>query len=121
MLLNEYAEGMQRFSPGEKTGDMAASLKFYSAAGAIDANHVFLLISSFPDPPKAEDGIALDLAGVRVVMLPAPNREDAANESGYTKRIARWEAWLRRRNANVCRLSLNGLTSGALLGCVYDH
>jgi hypothetical protein len=121
LLMNEYAEGMQRFSPGAKTGDMAASLKFYSAAGATDANHIFFVISSFPDPLKAEDGLALDLAGVRLVMLPAPNLGDAADESGYTKRIARWEAWLKRRNASVCRLSLNGLTSSSLLGCEYGH
>jgi hypothetical protein len=35
VLLSECAEGMQRFSPGSKNGDIGASLRFYASGGAL--------------------------------------------------------------------------------------
>ena len=121
VLLNECAEGMQRFSPGAKNGDIAASLRFYASAGALDAQHIFLIVSSFPGLPKPERDLSLDLTNVTVVMLPAPNREDASDESVYVNRVARWQRWLSQQHANVCRIPFNGLTTSPLLGCIHGH
>jgi len=121
LLLNECAEGMKRFSPGAKNGDLGASLNYYWSAGALDAQHVFLIASSFPDSPRAERDLALDLTGVRIVMLPAPNQADASDESAYLARVARWEKRLKQQHANVCRLPFNGVTTSSLLGCIYEQ
>jgi hypothetical protein len=121
VLLNECAEGMQRFSPGSKNGDIAASLRFYTSAGALDAQHVFLIVSSFPDLPKPDRDLSFDLSGVKVVMLPAPNREDASNETAYVNRVGLWQRRLSQQHANVCRIPFNGLTTSPLLGCVHGH
>ncbi len=120
-LLNECAAGMQRFSPGVMNSDIAAALRLYVSAGAMDAQHVVLIISSFPDPSGAERDLPMDLTGTRVVMLPAPNRGDAANESAYPRRVAAWEKWLIERRATVCRVPFNGLTPASLSNCMYGH
>ena len=112
---------MQGFSPGVKNSDIAAALAFYVSAGALDAQHVLLIISNFPDPPSTERDSPMDLSGTKIVMLPAPNRDDAANESAYAKRVAAWEKWLRERHGTVCRVPLNGLTPGSLSRCMYGH
>jgi hypothetical protein len=121
MLLNECAEGMKRFSPGAKNGDLGASLDYYWSAGSLDAQHVFLIASSFPDSPKAERNLPLDLSDVRIVMLPAPNQVDASDESAYLARVARWEKRLKQQHASVCRVPFNGVTMSSLLGCIYEH
>jgi hypothetical protein len=118
--LNECAEGMKRFSPGAKHGDMAASLSFYASAGALDKAHVVLIISSFSELPKDERGLPLDLTGVKVVMLPAPNLADASDETAYMTRVAQWEKWLRQLHARVCRIPYNGLTTSSLIGCIHE-
>ncbi len=120
-LINECAEGMQRFYPGAKNGDIAASLRVYASAGALEAKHVILIISSFPDLPKPERDLPADLSGAKVVMLPAPNREDASDESAYLKRVADWHQRLREQHANVCVIPFNGLTSSSLLECIHGH
>ena len=117
-LLNESAEGMQRFTPGAKLGDVAGSLSFYSSAGVLDADHVFLIVSSFPNLPKARRDLPLNLTGARIAMLPAPNRADASDEDAYLARLAQWELWLKQQHANVCRIPLNGLTSDSLIQCL---
>jgi len=119
--LNECAEGMQRFYPGAANADIAASISYYVSAGTLDAQHIFLIISSFPDLPQAVRDLAVDLTGVKVVMLPAPNREDASDESAYTNRVTQWQRWLDQRHAHVCRIPFNGLTNGSLLGCMDGH
>lgn len=118
-LLNESAEGMQRFSPGAKLGDVVASLSFYSSAGALDADHVFLIVSSFSNLPKVRRDLPLDLTGARIAMLPAPNRADASDEDGYLTRVNQWELWLKQQHANVCRIPLNGLTTDSLIQCLH--
>jgi hypothetical protein len=118
-LLNECAEGMQRFSPGVRLGDMAGSLSFYSSAGALDADHVLLMVSSFPNLPKGRRDLPLNLTGVRVAMLPAPNRTDASDEDAYLARVAQWELWLKQQHANVCRIPFNGLTTDSLIDCLH--
>ena len=118
-LLSECAEGMQRFSPGVRLGDLAGSLSFYSSAGVLDADHVFLIVSSFPNLPKDRRDLPLNLNGVRVAMLPAPNRADASDEDAYLARIAQWEAWLRHQHANVCRIPFNGVTTDSLIECLH--
>lgn len=120
-LLNECAEGMQRFSPGSKNGDITASLRFYASAGALDAQHIFLIVSSFPDLPRPEHNFSFDLNHVKVVMLPAPNSEDASDETAYVNRVGRWQRWLSEQHANVCRIPFNGLTTSPLLGCIHGH
>jgi hypothetical protein len=121
VLLSQFAESMERFSPGAKNGDIAAAISFYRSAGALDAQHIFLIISSFPDLPEGERGLELDLSGIKVVMLPAPNAEDASDEAAYANRVAHWQVWLNQRHANVCRIPLNGLTTTSLAGCIYGH
>ena len=118
-LLNESAEGMQRFSPGAKLGDLAGSLSFYSSAGALDADHVFLIVSSFPNLPKGRPDLPLNLNGVRVAMLPAPNRADASDENAYLARVAQWETWLKQQQAKVCRIPFNGVTTDSLMECLH--
>jgi hypothetical protein len=114
-------EGMQRFSPGSKNGDIAASLRFYASAGALNAQHIILIVSGFPDLPKPERDLSFDLNDVKVVMLPAPNRGDASDENAYVNRVARWQRWLSQQHANVCRIPFNGLTTNSLLGCAHGH
>lgn len=121
LLLTESAEGMQRFSPGARYGDIAGSLSLYSSAGALDADHIVLIISTFPDRPTGEQELPLNLSGVKVVMLPAPSRGDASDESAYLARVDRWERWLKERQANVCRIPFNGLTASSLIGCIHGH
>ncbi|HYY73012.1 MAG TPA: hypothetical protein VE778_05415 [Candidatus Bathyarchaeia archaeon] len=118
-LLNERAESMQRFSPGTKLGDLAGSLSFYSSAGGLDADHVLLIVSSFPNLPKDRRDLPLNLKGVRVAMLPAPNRADASDEDAYLARVAQWETWLKQKHANVCRIPFNGLTTDSLMECLH--
>src|SRR5207302_2099400 len=118
-LLNECAEGMQRFLPGARLGDVAGSLSFYTSAGALDADHVFLIVSSFPNLPKGRPDLPLNLTGVRVAMLPAPNRADASDEDAYLARVAQWETWLKQQHANVCRIPFNGLTTDSLIECLH--
>jgi hypothetical protein len=118
-LLNESAEGMQRFSPGAKLGDVVGSLSFYSSAGALDADHVVLIVSSFANLPKVRRDIPLNLTGARIAMLPAPNRADASDEDGYLARVNQWELWLKQQRANVCRIPLNGLTTDSLIQCLH--
>jgi len=122
LLLNEYASGMQRFSPGAKGADIAGALRFYASAGCVDSKHLFVLASSFAQRADAALDSQLDLNGVRVVMLPAPGQDDAVDEGEYLRRVASWEKWLRDHHANVCRLPLNELTSNSLVGCLnYEH
>lgn len=121
LLLNECASGMERFWPGARKADIGASIEYYAAAGAVDAKHIVLIISSFPDLPSGEREMAADLSGVRVVMLPAPNGEDAADESGYENRLAHWQERLSRQHANVRRIPFNGLTTTSLSRCIYGH
>ena len=118
-LLNERAEGMQRFSPGARVGDVAGSLSFYSSAGVLDADHVLLIVSSFPNLPRGRRDLPLNLNGVKVAMLPAPNRADASDEDAYLARIAQWETWLRQQHANVCRIPFNGVTTDSLIECLH--
>ena len=118
-LLNESAEGMQRFSPGAKLGDVVGSLSFYSSAGAVDADHVFLIVSSFANLPRVRRDLPLNLTGARIAMLPAPNRADASDEDGYLARVNQWELWLKQQHANVCRIPLNGLTTDSLIQCLH--
>jgi len=118
-LLNQCAEGMQRFSPGAKLGDMVGALSFYSSAGVLDADHVFLMVSSFPNLPKGRRDLPLNLKGVRVAMLPAPNRADASDEDAYLARLAQWETWLKQQHANVCRIPFNGVTTDSLIDCLH--
>jgi len=116
-LLNECAENMQRFAPGARVGDVVGSLSFYSSAGVLDADHVFLIVSSFPNLPSARRDLLLNLKGVRVAMLPAPNRADASDEDAYLARVAQWETWLKQQHANVCRIPFNGVTTDSLIEC----
>ena len=118
-LLNQCAEGMQRFSPGAKLGDLVGSLSFYSSAGVLDAEHVFLLVSSFANLPKGRRDLPLNLKGARVAMLPAPNRSDASDEDAYLARVAQWETWLKQQHANVCRIPFNGVTTDLLIDCLH--
>lgn len=118
-LLDECAEGMQRFSPGAKLGDVVDSLRFYSSAGALDADHVFLIVSSFPNLPKGRRDLPVNLQGARVAMLPAPNRADASDEDSYLARVAEWEAWLKQQHASVCRIPFNGVTPDSLIQCLH--
>ena len=118
-LLNECAENMQRFAPGARVGDVVGSLSFYSSAGVLDADHVFLIVSSFPNLPSARRDLLLNLKGVRVAMLPAPNRADASDEDAYLARVAQWETWLKQQHANVCRIPFNGLTTDSLIECLH--
>ena len=118
-LLSECAEGMQRFSPGAKTGDVVGSLSIYSSAGALDADHVLVIVSSFPNLPKDRPDLSLNLKGVRIAMLPAPNRSDASDEDAYLARVAQWETWLKQQHANVCRIPFNGLTTDSLMECLH--
>ena len=110
---------MQRFLPGARLGDVAGSLSFYTSAGALDADHVFLIVSSFPNLPKGRPDLPLNLTGVRVAMLPAPNRADASDEDAYLARVAQWETWLKQQHANVCRIPFNGLTTDSLIECLH--
>src|SRR5438132_1096642 len=73
-LLNQCAEGMQRFSPGAKLGDMVGALSFYSSAGVLDSDHVFLMFSRFLYLSKLRIDLPLILKGVRVVTLTASHR-----------------------------------------------
>ena len=118
-LLNERAEDMQRFSPGARVGDVLGSLSFYSSAGVIDADHVFLIVSSFPNLPKGQRNLPFNLKGVKVAMLPAPNRVDASDEDAYLARVAQWETWLKQQHANVCRIPFNGVTTDSLIECLH--
>ena len=118
-VLNECAEGMQRFSPGAKLGDVVGSLSFYSSAGALDADHVVLIVSSFPNLPKGRTDLPLNLKGVKVAMLPAPNRADASDENAYLARLAQWETWLKQQHASVCRIPFNGVTTDSLIECLH--
>jgi hypothetical protein len=118
-LLNERAEDMQQFSPGARLGDVLGSLSFYYSAGVIDADHVFLIVSSFPNLPKGQRDLPFNLKGVRVAMLPGPNRADASDEDAYLGRIAQWETWLKQQHANVCRIPFNGVTTDSLIACLH--
>jgi hypothetical protein len=124
-ILSEVAGGMRRFLPGAKRADIAAALRLYASAGTLDSQHLFLIISNFLQTPDAERYPELDLSGVRIVMLPAPTREDAPNEAAYFSRVSGWERWLRQRHATVCRIPLNGIPldgmPSSLLGCIHGN
>jgi hypothetical protein len=85
----------------------------------LDADHVFLIVSSFANSPKGRSDLPLNLSGVRVAMLPGPNRADASDEDAYLARVAQWETWLKQQHASVCRIPFNGVTTDSLIGCLH--
>jgi hypothetical protein len=118
LYLNECAIGMRRFWPGSTKVDLRAALSMHRAAGVLEAHHVVVILSTFPDVTGGALDAHLDLAATRVVMLAAPSRADGRNEQGYFRRLDKWETWFRARKAqSVCRLQLSGLTSDGLLNC----
>jgi hypothetical protein len=121
LQMNATSAGMRRNVPGAKRADLSGALNFYMSASTLDAVHVFLILSSFPESSDTQRTLPIDLSGVRVVLLAAPNREDARDEDAYLRRIDEWDGWLRARHASVCRIPLNGLTSSSLLRCMSGH
>lgn len=120
-VLKEDASGMRRFSPGAPNADLIGAIELYASGGQLEATDVFVIASNFPDLNPSAWVARRDLSGIRIVMLPGPNRKDESDEAAYLRRLEAWQKWFHDRHATVCKLPINGITESSLAGCLHGH
>ena len=120
-VLKEFASGMRRFSPGAPNADLVGAIALYASAGRLEATDVFVIASNFPELNTSTWAVWRDLTGIRIVMLPGPNRKDESDQGAYVRRLEAWQKWFRDRHATVCKLPINGITESSLGGCLHGR